>query len=168
MKLILPSPAYEKSYLEALEEAKFETQDTQLQRPKFNQTFTEFVDALLDEIEGQNLQPGRVPATMWWLIDNDCFIGRIQIRHSLTEFLFKYGGHIGYYIRMSKRNMGYGKEILSLGLIKAKEMGFSKVLLTCDENNLSSKKIIESNGGQLENVIDNPGHPPKRRYWIHL
>ncbi|MFH1832953.1 MAG: GNAT family N-acetyltransferase [Candidatus Levyibacteriota bacterium] len=169
MKLVRPLVKYKESYLEALEEIKDETGDTVLSRPKANQSFQEFVKNKREEAKGLNLPENWVPATELWLTDCKEFIGRVSIRHSLTEHLFKIGGHIGYYIRPSKRKMGYGKKILELALLEAKKLGLSKILVTCDDNNLASCKIIESNGGILENIIDaEKGKPQKRRYWITL
>jgi predicted acetyltransferase len=43
------------------------------------------------------------------------------------------------------------------------------VLVTCLEDNLTSARIIEANGGELENVIEDPvGRGRLRRYWIAL
>ena len=57
-------------------------------------------------------------------------------------------------IRPSKRNQGYGKKILQLALLKAKALGINKVLITCDETNIASKKIIEASDGVFENSIE--------------
>jgi predicted acetyltransferase len=87
----------------------------------------------------------------------------------LNDFLLKQNGHIGYFIRPSKRKMGYGKKILQLGLLEAKKMGLPKVLITCDEDHFASQKIIEANGAILENIIETEnGKPKTRRYWINL
>ena len=43
------------------------------------------------------------------------------------------------------------------------------MLVTCLDDNIASARIIEANGGKLENVIDDPaGRGPLRRYWIAL
>jgi predicted acetyltransferase len=43
------------------------------------------------------------------------------------------------------------------------------VLVTCLEANLASARIIEANGGELENAIAGPaGRGRLRRYWISL
>jgi predicted acetyltransferase len=43
------------------------------------------------------------------------------------------------------------------------------VLLTCDETNIGSRKLIEANGGQLENaVVVEDSSVKKLRYWIEL
>ena len=58
--------------------------------------------------------------------------------------LLKYGGHIGYAINPKYWKMGYGKELLKLGLEKARELIEEKnILLTCDNDNIGSYKIIE-------------------------
>lgn len=169
MKLVIPSLQYKQSYLQAVDEAKDETGITILSRPKKNQSFEQFVSNKIEEAKGLHLPKGWVPATELWLIDNGEFIGRVSIRHELTDHLLKIGGHIGYWIRPSKRRMGYGKEIFKLALSEAKKMGISKVLVTCDETNIGSCKIIEANGGVLENIVDiDQKKPRKKRYWITL
>lgn len=170
MQLVLPSLKYKGSYLEALKESENETAGgAKLNQPRDGQSFEDFVKQLNDEAKGINLAEGKVPATMFWLIDNNEVIGRVQIRHELNEYLSKLGGHIGYYIRPSKRHQGYGKKILELALIEAKKIGLEKVLVTCDEDNIVSQKIIEQNGGVLENAIQARENEPKtERYWITL
>lgn len=105
-------------------------------------------------------------------MDEDKFIGEINIRHELTPFLLNYGGHIGYEVRYTECNKGYGKKMLALALSYAKEvLQLPRVLITCNDSNLGSIKVIESNGGILENkvfnVIDNR-NILTRRYWITL
>ncbi len=163
----MPSVKYQKSYLQALEEGEGEVSRTLLSKPKEGESFAEFVKNLQDMAEGLNLPAGFVPATEFWLVDNGEFIGRVSIRHSLNSNLLKLGGHIGYYIRISKRKMGYGKIILKLALLKAKKLGLTKILITCDDTNFASAKIIEENGGVLENKVEvGDNLPKKRRYWI--
>ena len=122
MELVLPDVKYKESYLEALQEPESEVNDTRLQKPEENQSFDDFVQKLHDQIKGLNLKEGYVPATTFWLIDKGQFIGRANIRHKLNEHLLKYGGHIGYHIRPSKRKMGYGTKILELALAEAKKI----------------------------------------------
>ncbi|WP_208919150.1 GNAT family N-acetyltransferase [Paenibacillus uliginis] len=72
-----------------------------------------------------------------------------------------HGGHIGFVIRPSERSKGYGKLLLKELLDKAKEKQISEVLLTCDEDNAASRRIIESNGGRLKDI-----HDGSCKYWI--
>ncbi len=79
------------------------------------------------------------------------------------------GGHIGYDVPPSERMKGYGTILLKHVLLKAKEMGIKKVLITCDADNIGSAKIIENNGGIYENEsISTESGKPVSRYWISI
>lgn len=167
MKLIIPSISFQKNYLQAIDEAKNETGITVISKPSGGQSFKEFVKNKRNQSKGLNLPPGYVPNTELWLIDNSEFIGTTNIRHILNDHLLKIGGHIAYWIRPSKRMMGYGTAILKLALDEARKLGIDKILVTCDDTNSGSRKIIETNGGVLENIVKNgKNNPKKRRYWI--
>ena len=88
-------------------------------------------------------------------------LGFIAIRHRLTTYLFDQGGHIGYSVRPSARRQGIASAALELGLTEARGLGISPVLVTCDEDNVASRRTIEKAGGQYENSVEG-----KRRYWI--
>lgn len=174
MKIIIPSVDYKQSFIEAVKEYQSTDADDRLDIFALNvdeleNDFERYIVRLLSESKGENLPKGYVPQTTFWLVDGEAFIGRVSIRHILTEHLLREGGHIGYDIRPSKRQRGYGKKILELSLPKAKELRITKVLVTCNETNLGSKKIIEANGGVLENTVAmGEGKPRKLRYWISL
>jgi predicted acetyltransferase len=167
--LALPSESYKESYIQALLEFQAEGRNLNIDAENLNENFGSFVQAVLSRTDRSKLSPGWVPSSDFWLIENDEYIGRLSVRHELNERLMKVGGHIGYEIRPSKRRQGYGSQILKLGLQKGKELGLRRVLLTCDEDNTGSKKIIEKNGGQFENAIESDGSPVKKlRYWIDI
>ena len=111
----------------------------------------------------------KVPHSLLWLVEGDQFVGEVSIRHELNAWLRAAGGHIGYGIRRSRRRRGYGRLILALALEECRRLTIERVLLTCVEDNLASARIIEANGGRLEDVIDDPdGRGRLRRYWISL
>jgi predicted acetyltransferase len=174
MKLVTPSIQYKDSFIKAVEEYQSIDADDrkdiyELDVEELRSNFQSYIEKLLSESEGKNLPEGYVPQTTYWLINNNEFIGRVSIRHKLSEYLLKEGGHIGYDIRPAKRKLGYGKNILALALPKAKELGIDKVLVTCNETNVGSMKIIEANGGILENALFiADGKPRKLRYWIKM
>jgi predicted acetyltransferase len=164
-----PSVIYRDSFIQSVQEFQAEGRQQHYDLNSLTADFSSFVQGLHDAKDRSKLKAGRVPSSDFWLIDDNEFIGRLSIRHELNEFLLKMGGHIGYEIRPSKRKRGYGTEILRLGLEKAKELGLRRVLVTCDEDNIGSKKIIEHNGGKFENAIEFEGDPVRKlRYWIDL
>lgn len=91
---------------------------------------------------------------LYWLYDNDKPIGYGKLRHRLNNNLLELGGHIGYVIRPSERRKGYGTRLLAELVKKANEKNISRVLLTCDEANLASRSIIESNHGELSSITN--------------
>lgn len=163
-----PDIRFKESYIAGLREYHAEERFLDDDEKQIAAAFESFVEREKGKARGENLKPGYIPETRFWLVMGDEYIGELGIRHYLTEHLLKMGGHVGYVIRPSKRKQGYGKLILKLGLEKAKEMGFEKVLLTCDITNDGSRKIIEGNGGVLENVEPNTGQPDKARFWIDI
>lgn len=172
MELLTPSRKYKDSFIEAVKEFQTEKNSggeryAELSVEELERDFDAYVEKEESHSLGQNLPEGYVPETTYWLVDRDEFIGRVSIRHQLTEHLKQIGGHIGYDIRPTKRGQGYGNKILELALPKAKELGIQKALLTCDETNTNSRKIIEKNGGVLENKVPNPETGiGKLRFWI--
>lgn len=110
-----------------------------------------------------------MPRLEYFLIreNDDKLIGMINLRWNLSVEMLCHGGHIGYGILPSQRRKGYNKINLYLCLLKAKEMGLEKVLLTADDDNLGSVKTILSLGGVLENKITEDG-AIIGRYWIDV
>ena len=111
----------------------------------------------------------RVPQTTRWLIKTGRFIGLCGIRHFLTESLTTYGGHIGYAVRASERRKGLGRLLLQEAVRVAKELELDEVILTCNEDNYGSIRIIESCGGKLHRSVALPFRSgPHNIYKIHL
>lgn len=95
-------------------------------------------------------------------------VGISDIRLGTNDFIQTFAGQIGYSVRPSQRKRGYASEILKLTLIEAAKCGLSKILITCNEPNIASAKVIEKNGGVLEKIIPHPGFSDVKRYYIDL
>lgn len=114
---------------------------------------------------------GWVPTCTFWLTNmNDEILGVVRIRTSLNhEFVRKFAGHIGYDISPLSRRRDYGMILLKLALEKAAMINLDKVLITCDDDNIASKRIIENNGGIFESeIFKEEKNKQLRRYWITL
>lgn len=95
-------------------------------------------------------------------------VGISDIRLETNDYILTFAGQIGYSVRPSQRRKGYASEILRLTLEQAAGYGWRRALITCNETNLASAKVIEKNGGALEKVIPHPGFPDVRQYYINF
>jgi len=163
IELVLPSSRHRESYLDALVE--FHAEGRYLDRSA--DTFDAFTARLNAMADPAQVEPGFVPQTTWWLVDRGVYLGRLALRHELNEALLLSAGHIGYEIRPSRRGEGLGRQILALGLEKARALGLRRVLLTCYDDNVASIRVIEGNGGVRDEdfLIPRTG-TVERRYWI--
>ena len=125
----------------------------------------EYLEILGHQSTGTNLKEGRVPATFLIAENEGKLVGRASIRHELNDCLLSVGGHIGYGVRPSYRRQGFATEILRQSLTYIHGLEVREVLVTCDDDNFGSIKVIESQGGILENKVEFEG-TLKRRYWI--
>ena len=107
-----------------------------------------------------------MPSTFLFAFDGARIVGRVSIRHRLNAVLERIGGHVGYVVVPECRGRGYATAILAKAVAIARdELGIARVLVTCEENNLASIKVIERNGGVPDGVTHETS-PPHRRYWI--
>ena len=171
IKLIEPTVELESEFLAMAEE--YHTADMEKCLKLYSEAlddFSTYVADLRNAAHGNGLPAGWVPTSTFWLVGSkNVMLGTIRLRHRLTPLLEREGGHIGYDIRPSERRKGYGTIILALSLVKAWEMGLTRVLVTCDTDNIASVKIIEKNGGKFEKeIISENFRKPVSRYWIDL
>ncbi len=167
IKLIEPNEIYLQSYKEAYEEYV----DNNVSTYSFTDTSSCDIFAKFDRYKNEyDLPPGRVGEDKYWLVDDEktYFIGEVSIRHRLNDALANRGDHIGYGVRYSEWNRGYGTKMLSMALEKAKEMQISPVLITCNDDNLASARVMEKNdfvlGDKILVSIDGEERLT-RRYW---
>ncbi|MFN8469839.1 MAG: GNAT family N-acetyltransferase [Caldilineaceae bacterium] len=107
--------------------------------------------------------------TSYWAMEAGLMVGSIRLRYTLTPALRQVGGNIGYDVRPSRRNHGYATRMLALMLVRAREAGLDRVLLTVDVDNIASVRVIEKNGGVLEcQGMVEVHSAPIAHYWIQL
>jgi predicted acetyltransferase len=113
----------------------------------------------------------RVPETHFWAVDGDEFLGSISVRHALNAVLEQWGGHIGYGVRPSARGRGLATGMLAQVLDWCRaNLALDRVMLTVAEDNPASQRVVEKNGGVLQDRIPHIWHDGAlgRRYWIAL
>lgn len=108
------------------------------------------IPKLLDQSEGKNLKPGRVPSTYFFLWDNDKIVGIFKIRHCLNEVLAKGSGHIGYGILPKYRGKGYASKGLELAIEICKELiKEDEIYMSVYKDNIPSLKVQQKNGAYI-------------------
>ncbi|MDV3427142.1 MAG: GNAT family N-acetyltransferase [Bacillota bacterium] len=113
------------------------------------ENFDEYIQDLKDSSNGINIPEDWAATSTFWLIDNNEVVGVTRVRHQEAGT----AGHIGYDISPKYRSKGYGTNILRLALDEALKLGIKEVIVTCNTDNLASKKIIEKNNGKLLGTV---------------
>jgi predicted acetyltransferase len=156
--LMLPTMAVRDSFLSGTREMSVEEGSA---TDWLDQAAADF--GALVEARSQLRHMWAVPVTELWYVAGDRYIGTVMIRHELTPELRHEGGHIGYHVVPGERRRGYATAMLASAKDWCKNLGLTRVLLTCDDGNLGSSRVIEANAGVLESNSDGI-----RRYWIDL
>ena len=120
----------------------------------------------------ESVPPGYSLGYEYVYADEGEVIGMVNIRPEADShpFLKEYGGHIGYSVRPARRNNGVGTLMLrdTLDLIRER-FALDRVLITCLNDNIGSRKVIENNGGVFENeVFYSPENAYLERFYIVL
>ena len=131
------------------------------------------IEIWLEELKKRSCEDtvpeGLVPSSTYLGVreKDNYIVGMIDIRHYLNEYLTQVGGNIGYSVRKTERNKGYAKQMLKLALGKCRDLKMKKVLITCDEDNIASEKVILSANAKFEDIRSADGEN-KKRFWIDL
>lgn len=134
----------------------------------FNLDGHESYEAYLEALAIRESGNGKwLPSTNYFLVDeHDRVLAMVDIRHELNDHLLHAGGHIGYSVRPCERRKGYATRILAEALLKCKELGIHRVLVTCDADNIGSAKTILHNGGIEDSSFTEDDGNVVRRFWI--
>ena len=103
-------------------------------------------------------------------------LGNINLRVGSTPHVERYAGHLGFSVHEAHRGHRYAaRSVALLGPI-ANEIGFASLWITCDPENVASRRTLELAGAEFIETVDVPhdciifesGHLRKCRYWLDL
>lgn len=102
-------------------------------------------------------------------------IGRIDVRIGSNNNTY-YGGNIGYRVFEEYRGNGYAAKACRIIAQVAKAHGMDSVIITCNPDNIPSRKTCENVGAVLLEIVDLPknnemyklGERQKCRFEWHL
>ena len=103
-------------------------------------------------------------------------LGSIRLRVGSTPHVELYAGHAGYSVHPSHRGHRYAARALRLLLPLARELNLDPLWITCDPDNVASRRTLERAGAEFIEIVDVPenciiyqsGHPRKCRYRLSL
>jgi predicted acetyltransferase len=156
-ELVRPTPAVRDSYLSGMRDLAIADGESSSWLP----ARADFGAYAAERAQTRTLW--EVPTTELWYIDGTDYVGTIMIRHELTPELRREGGHIGYHVVPGFRRQGHATAMLAGACARCRDLRMTRLLLTCEDANTASRRVIEANGGQLEKVAAGLCH-----YWISL
>lgn len=96
-----------------------------------------------------------LPSSLFSLIGESegCPLGCLDLRHSLgTDWLRRYGGHVGCGIQPSERGKGYAKAMFRLCFPLARERGITRLMAGHEEENAASRAVIHACGAEVRSA----------------
>lgn len=114
----------------------------------------------------ENRDKNIVPAYLFWMKIRDDFpsdirmAGTIGLRLASTQYLELYLGHIGYHVYPAARGHHFALRACKLILPLARAHGYSSLWITCNPDNIASRKTCEQLGGIYVNTLDLPPDNP--------
>lgn len=102
--------------------------------------------------------------------------GGVTLRVGHGEYLERYAGHIGYGVEPAFRGNRYAARSTRLLFALARRHGLQTLWITCNPENVASRRTCELVGGELVDIVDLPsdsdmyqrGERQKCRYRIRL
>ena len=92
-----------------------------------------------------------VPVTELWYVREPDYYGTVMIRHELTSALHQDGGNVGYHVVPGYRRQRHATAMLAAACDRCRADGMARLLVTCRTGNVASRRVIEANGGVLDN-----------------
>jgi predicted acetyltransferase len=155
--LVRPTALVRDSFIEAVRDLRGEGWLPEFPVKQAVADFDGYVQRVLDDKLGWD-----VPISTLWYIDGRTYLGTVIIRHGLTPVLTRRGGHIGYHVAPRHRRQGHATAMLAAAIAYCRDtLGLTRLLVTCTESNAASRRVIESNGAVLEDILEG-----ECRYWI--
>ncbi len=116
----------------------------------------------------------KLPDRVRWIFAGDRperpFVGAINLRwledaegRPMQELPAHVFGHVGYSILPAFAGNGYASAALAAITGEAREIGLPRIVITCDEDNRASRRVIEKNGGRLVETFTAPPCNPDAR-----
>src|SRR5260221_2201010 len=111
-------------------------------------------------------QNGEIPAYHFWMRLRPGYgapveiAGGIGLRVAHTENITRYLGHVGYNVYPPARGHQYGRRAVQLLRTFARRLGINPLWITCNPENIASRRTCERAGGTLVEIVNLPTDHP--------
>ncbi|OCA62726.1 acetyltransferase [Aeromonas piscicola] len=106
----------------------------------------QWLQDLLAHADGRHLPPDYPPTTTYFALEKGEILGALRLRHGDNPATLAWLGHIGYETRPSRRGEGIASTLLRW---LQQAVLTEPLLISCDEANGASLKVIAAANGQL-------------------
>jgi len=131
------------------------------------------------ELDRFELLPAhRVPTYQFHMVHLETreVLGNIRLSIGSTAHIERYAGHIGYGVLPQHRGHHYAARAVQSLLSLARQLNLDPLWITCDPENIASRRTIELAGAHFVEIVDVPadciihqrGHSRKCRYRLSL
>jgi predicted acetyltransferase len=116
------------------------------------------IEVIIKDTAPADYKRGYVPGYEFTvrLLDNRKPVGRMNLRLGNTERIMKYIGHIGYGIEEKYRGNHYAAKACRLVKKVALDHGLDTLWITCNPENIPSRRTCEVLGCEFVEIIDLP------------
>ena len=130
----------------------------------------------LSLLDRTSAMPNRVPTYRFEIQADGVRVGSATLRVGLNEYLERYAGQIGYGIDYPFRGRRYAARACRLLFQLAGCHGMNSLWITCNPENVASRRTCEIVGGELVDIVEVPpevdlyreGDRQKCRYRVRL
>lgn len=174
LKIITPDKSYWNSVIDFVNEIKTNPTEYDIHIVKTLMDYIDDCDFYFEFIDKvKNGFTKYIPSQIFWILDDNQVIGIFDLRLQLNEKLMNKGGNLAYMVKPSYR----GKRIvlsaypLLCDYINS-HYDFDRLLLTCDEKNILSHRVIlslfKNFGGEQLFSVKISDKETQIRYWINV
>jgi tagatose 1,6-diphosphate aldolase len=169
LELVVPQPKWIESLMAACRDpltVRVEPTMAATTRQRVEAFLTNFPGGRQPLKKGGNTGPGEAPpAYFYWMLvgcddSTKAIAGGVSLRIGRTLDLEQYLGHYGCHVYPPFRGHHYAERAGRLLLPLAKHHGINPLWITCNPDNLPSRRTCERLGAELVEIVSLPvGHP---------
>jgi tagatose 1,6-diphosphate aldolase len=120
------------------------------------------LELVLVDTRPGNPSSGYVPVYMFHMRPpgKKMYMGQLSLRIGSTEHIEMYAGHIGYTVDPPYRGRKYAARSCRLVFPLAAQHGINPIWITCNPDNIPSRRTCEIIGGTLAEIVPIPKNNP--------